>query len=88
MFTLLVWGINTCAPVHAQNKLDSLQHLNEVVIHHLFTVGVAEKHINKKRSRFYYELEPFLVLHIKRAVRTGLEPVTPCVTGMYSNQLN
>ena len=22
------------------------------------------------------------------AVRTGLEPVTPCVTGMYSNQLN
>jgi len=27
-------------------------------------------------------------LHIKRAVRTGLEPVTPCVTGMYSNQLN
>ena len=21
------------------------------------------------------------------AVRTGLEPVTPCVTGMYSNQL-
>ena len=26
----------------------------------------------------------FLVL----AVRTGLEPATPCVTGMYSNQLN
>ena len=26
MFTLLVWGINMCAPVHAQNKLDSLQH--------------------------------------------------------------
>jgi hypothetical protein len=24
----------------------------------------------------------------KEAVRTGLEPVTPCVTGMYSNQLN
>ena len=22
------------------------------------------------------------------AVRTGLGPVTPCVTGMYSNQLN
>ena len=22
------------------------------------------------------------------AVRTGLEPVTPCVTGTYSNQLN
>ena len=25
---------------------------------------------------------------ISVAVRTGLEPVTPCVTGMYSNQLN
>ena len=25
---------------------------------------------------------------VKEAVRTGLEPVTPCVTGMYSNQLN
>jgi len=25
---------------------------------------------------------------LKFAVRTGLEPVTPCVTGMYSNQLN
>ena len=24
----------------------------------------------------------------EKAVRTGLEPVTPCVTGMYSNQLN
>ena len=23
---------------------------------------------------------------MKFAVRTGLEPVTPCVTGMYSNQ--
>ena len=27
-------------------------------------------------------------LLILEAVRTGLEPVTPCVTGMYSNQLN
>ena len=24
----------------------------------------------------------------KLAVRTGLEPATPCVTGRYSNQLN
>lgn len=32
MFTLLVWGINICVSVHAQNKLDSLQHLNEVVV--------------------------------------------------------
>ena len=25
---------------------------------------------------------------VKKAVCTGLEPVTPCVTGMYSNLLN
>ncbi len=32
---------------------------------------------------------PLQNLHLKWiAVRTGLEPVTPCVTGMYSNQLN
>jgi hypothetical protein len=28
------------------------------------------------------------VLFIFLAVWTGLEPATPCVTGMYSNQLN
>ena len=27
-------------------------------------------------------------IYFKNAVRTGLEPVTPCVTGRYSNQLN
>ncbi len=27
-------------------------------------------------------------LNLNLAVRTGLEPATPCVTGMYSNQLN
>ena len=30
--------------------------------------------LNKKKSQWLF------------AVRTGLEPVTPCVTGMYSNQ--
>ena len=29
-----------------------------------------------------------LSYEILKAVRTGLEPATPCVTGMYSNQLN
>ena len=29
-----------------------------------------------------------VTLSDRLAVRTGLEPVTPCVTGMYSNQLN
>ena len=28
------------------------------------------------------------IMFSNSAVRTGLEPVTPCVTGMYSNQLN
>ena len=35
-----------------------------------------------KKLRFMTELPLFL------AVWTGLEPATPCVTGMYSNQLN
>ena len=30
----------------------------------------------------------FNIKNERFAVRTGLEPVTPCVTGMYSNQLN
>ena len=29
-----------------------------------------------------------LLFPLSSAVRTGLEPATPCVTGMYSNQLN
>ena len=33
-------------------------------------------------------LHPESSLKILFAVRTGLEPATPCVTGMYSNQLN
>ena len=39
MFTLLVWGINMCAPVHAQNKLDSLdqrKNLRDSYITHKF----------------------------------------------------
>ena len=28
------------------------------------------------------------IMFSNSAVRTGLEPVTQCVTGMYSNQLN
>ena len=37
--------------------------------------------MNKKRGTF-------LKLLFYSAVRTRLELVTPCVTGMYSNQLN
>ena len=32
MFTLLVWGINMCAPVHAQNKLASNPQLRAYMI--------------------------------------------------------
>ena len=32
--------------------------------------------------------KPLSITERLSAVRTGLEPVTPCVTGMYSNQLN
>ncbi len=37
--------------------------------------------LNTKKRRTSFGSFPLLV-----AVRTGLEPVTPCVTGMYSNQ--
>ena len=49
------------------------------------------------RSYFWHKIKKFRNQAIselsnialkKVAVRTGLEPVTPCVTGMYSNQLN
>ena len=30
----------------------------------------------------------YIIKTFPLAVRTGLEPATPCVTGMYSNQLN
>ena len=43
--------------------------------------------VNKKNPKVLY-FRTLLDLHLKEAVRTGLEPVTPCVTGMYSNQLN
>ncbi len=39
-------------------------------------------HLGRNKKVLKYELQDF------DAVRTGLEPVTPCVTGMYSNQLN
>ncbi len=32
--------------------------------------------------------DPEFAPDLLRKTRTGLEPVTPCVTGMYSNQLN
>lgn len=39
----------------------------------------------KRNPRKAFVYEGFFV---KDAVWTGLEPATPCVTGMYSNQLN
>lgn len=38
----------------------------------------------KEQALNYWLIFRFSLL----AVRTGLEPATPCVTGMYSNQLN
>ena len=39
-------------------------------------------------SRGEYIQKKEETLRFLLAVRTGLEPVTPCVTGRYSNQLN
>ena len=42
----------------------------------------------KKSGITMQHCETGFSLHKSKAVCTGLEPVTPCVTGMYSNQLN
>ena len=48
----------------------------------LLSEVVARLFLNEKALK-----DLFSELYIL-AVRTGLEPATPCVTGMYSNQLN
>jgi hypothetical protein len=42
----------------------------------------------KRKSPKVLNLRTFLVFPLYQAVRTGLEPATPGVTGLYSNQLN
>ena len=44
--------------------------------------------LNPKKEENPLKVIDFQGIWIVVAVRTGLEPVTPCVTGMYSNQLN
>ena len=44
------------------------------------------RYLPNKKSSDLLETRGFF--YLESAVRTGLEPVTPCVTGMYSNQLN
>ena len=46
--------------------------------------GETRTHGPYIKSVLLYQLS----YRILKAVRTGLEPATPCVTGMYSNQLN
>ena len=46
-------------------------------------------HRNRYNEKEQQETEVYhAALPLSSAVRTGLEPATPCVTGMYSNQLN
>ena len=44
--------------------------------------------VSGKKSPKVLNLSTFLVFPLYQAVRTGLEPATPGVTGLYSNQLN
>ena len=45
--------------------------------------------MKKKKASILLKIKAFFnCFFFHRAVRTGLEPATPCVTGMYSNQLN
>ena len=41
-----------------------------------------------KALQFCEIVAPYIINRSNVAVRTRLELVTPCVTGMYSNQLN
>ncbi len=56
---------------------------SEFMIVCIFRVLKTKKVLIRKRNQNF-----MFCLLCKLAVRTGLEPVTPCVTGMYSNQLN
>ena len=49
---------------------------------HFTTLHFHNSLKNKRQTVFYYNLA------LCFADWTGLEPATPCVTGMYSNQLN
>ena len=49
---------------------------------------LSEKRDSNPRPRPWQGRALPTELFSREAVRTGLEPVTPCVTGMYSNQLN
>ena len=52
-------------------------------------MGLCTNIINQKPFVKYAQTKkPLSITERLSAVRTGLEPVTPCVTGMYSNQLN
>ncbi len=52
---------------------------------------MSHKFCGKGCKNFSFKKQKALIINkIKKAfaVRTGLEPATPCVTGRYSNQLN
>ena len=50
---------------------------------------IAGESDNSGNEKEQQETEVYAAaLPLSSAVRTGLEPATPCVTGMYSNQLN
>ena len=42
----------------------------------------------QKKRLNHFDLSVLRGLEPSKAEWTGLEPATPCVTGMYSNQLN
>ena len=48
---------------------------------------IIPAYTKKSLKRLHFK-DLYFIHQIVFAVRTGLEPVTPCVTGMYSNQLN
>ena len=60
---------------------------DDLSVKEFVSLADLKEYINKK-APILKRTRAFQISLSKRAVRTGLEPVTPCVTGMYSNQLN
>ena len=67
-----------------------MKHIQQAGMNHaspFYGGGYILPHKEKALKSLNFRAFSFICF-LEEAVRTGLEPVTPCVTGMYSNQLN
>ena len=66
-----------------------MKHIQQAGMNHASILLRRLYSADKEKALKSFEFQSFFfICSFEEAVRTGLEPVTPCVTGMYSNQLN